>query len=144
MERVSFLMRVRDGMQEEYIRRHRAVWPEVLAEMQRAGIANMSIFMQGTDLVLYMEVENYEQAVRILNDSPASLRWEEYMSQIMEENAGKSYDPANAYPESLPEVFHWESTGQPRSVRHLHVDEANGASLAALHYVPARKQPVRP
>ena len=54
MERVSFLMRVKDGMQDEYIRRHRAVWPEVLAEMYRAGIRKMSIFMQGTDLVLYM------------------------------------------------------------------------------------------
>lgn len=144
MERVSFLMRIKDGMQEEYIRRHRAVWPGVLAEMQRAGITKMAIFMEGTDLVLYMEVKDYARAVKMLNDSPESIRWEEYMSEIMEENAGKSFDPANAYPESLPEVFFWEPTELSRSARQLHPEIANGNLPAAPHYAPARKSSVRP
>ena len=31
MERVTFVMRVKEGEEEEYQRRHREVWPAVLA-----------------------------------------------------------------------------------------------------------------
>jgi L-rhamnose mutarotase len=108
MDRVSFVMRVKPGQQEEYIRRHQNVWPDVLAEHRRAGIRKMAIYMKGDDLFLYMEVDDYPKAVRILSQSPASLRWEEYMAPIMEDSGGQDYDPTNAYPPSLPEVFYWE------------------------------------
>lgn len=112
MERISFLMRVKEGQQEEYIRRHQNVWPDVLDEQRRAGIAKMSIFMRGHDLFLYMEVENYAKAVEILGSSPAAIRWEEYMAPIMESATEEDapYDPLNAFPGSLPEVFYWESS----------------------------------
>lgn len=102
-------MRVKEGQQEEYIRRHQQVWPEVQADMQRAGVHRMSIFMAGLQLFLYMEVEDYAEAARILAESEDSLRWEEYMAPIMENASGDAYDPANAYPDGLPEVFYWQS-----------------------------------
>lgn len=109
MQRVAFVMRVKEGQQAEYIRRHRQVWPEVQANMRRAGIHKMSIFMFGLQLFLYMEVEDYAEAARILAQSPDSMRWEESMAPIMENAAGDSYDPANAYPDGLPEVFYWQA-----------------------------------
>src|SRR5688500_17721435 len=109
MDRVFFLMKVKDGHQQEYIRRHRDVWPDVLAEHSRAGVTKMAIYMKGTHLFLYMEVTNYARAVRLLSASPAVLRWEEFMAPIMERGDDDSYDPANAYPESMPEVFFWQS-----------------------------------
>jgi L-rhamnose mutarotase len=112
MQRISFVLNVKDGQQDEYIRRHQAVWPEVLDDLQRAGIHNMSIFMHGRQMFLYMEVDNYAEAIRILGDSPKSLRWEEYMAPIMEGEAEAAYDPENAYPDGLPEVFHWESPSE--------------------------------
>jgi hypothetical protein len=30
------------------------------------------------------------------------------MAPIMESATGETYDPANAYPEGLPEVFYWQ------------------------------------
>jgi L-rhamnose mutarotase len=110
MDRISFVMRVKDGFQNEYIQRHRDVWPEVLAEHQRAGITKMAIYIKGAELFLYMEVENYARAVRILSSSAAVLRWEEYMAPIMESSDADGFDPANAYPDSMPEVFFWESS----------------------------------
>ena len=112
MQRISFVLNVKDGEQEEYIRRHQAVWPKVLDDLQRAGIHSMSIFMHGRQMFLYMEVDNYAEAIRILGDSPESLRWEEYMAPIMEDEAEAAYDPENAYPDGLPEVFHWESPSE--------------------------------
>ena len=109
MERIAFAMKVREGQEEEYIRRHKEVWLEVLADMDKAGVQRMSIFMQGRKLFLYMEVENYAEAALVLGESPHSLRWEEYMAPIMESAAGDAYDPDNAYPDGLPEVFYWEA-----------------------------------
>jgi len=31
------------------------------------------------------------------------------MAPIMADAAGAEYDPANAYPDGLPEVYHWDS-----------------------------------
>ncbi len=109
MQRVAFTMRIKEGQQEEYIRRHKAVWPEVLEEAKRAGVHKSSIFMNGLELFVYMEVDDYAEAVRILGESPNSLRWEEYMEPIVEAGPGEAYDPQNAYPDGLPEVWYWEA-----------------------------------
>ena len=111
MERVAFVMHVREGEEEEYRRRHREVWPAVLADLEQAGVLSMSIFMVDRQLFLYMETENYAEAVRILAESPESVRWEEYMAPIMEDESGDEYDPYDAYPEGWPEVFHWRVGG---------------------------------
>ncbi len=113
MQRIAFVMRLKPGADEEYIRRHQNLWPEVRADMRRAGIHSMSIYRFGLQLFLYMEVEDYARAARLLAESPDSARWEEYMAPIMEDAGGGEYDPANPYPEGLPEVFHWEAADEP-------------------------------
>ena len=57
MERIAFVMKAREGQEEEYIRRHKEVWSEVLADMKKAGVHRMSIFMQGRKLFLYMKLK---------------------------------------------------------------------------------------
>ena len=107
MQRVAFVMHVKEGQEAEYVRRHREVWPQVLADLERAGVEQMNIFMAGRQLFLYMEVDDYAQAARILGECPESVRWEAYMEPIMEDAGGQTYDPENPYPDSLPEVFFW-------------------------------------
>ena len=107
MQRVAFVMHVKEGQEAEYVRRHREVWPQVLADLERAGVEQMNIFMAGRQLFLYMEVDDYAEAARILGECPESVRWEAYMEPIMEDAGGQDYDPENPYPDSLPEVFFW-------------------------------------
>jgi L-rhamnose mutarotase len=141
MDRVSFLMRVKDGHRDEYIRRHREVWPEVLAEQQRAGIKKMAIYMKGPDLFLYMEVEDYPKAVRILSQSAVSQRWEEYMAPIMDHQNDGPFDPTNAYPDSLPEVFFWEATTHDSNGKKP-LESANSYSAASPHFdLPNTRRP---
>jgi L-rhamnose mutarotase len=109
MQRVAFVMHVTEGQEEEYIRRHRDVWPQVLADLKHAGVHQMNIFMAGRQLFLYMEVDDYAEVARIFGESPQSARWEEYMEPIMEDSGGETYDPENPYPNSLPEVFFWRT-----------------------------------
>ena len=52
MQRVAFVMHVKEGQEEEYIRRHRDVWPQVLADLEKAGVGQMNIFMAGRQLFL--------------------------------------------------------------------------------------------
>jgi len=107
MQRVAFVMHVKEGQEAEYVRRHREVWPQVLADLERAGVEQMNIFMAGRQLFLYMEVDDYAEAARILGECPESVRWEAYMEPIMEDAGGQTYDTENPYPDSLPEVFFW-------------------------------------
>ena len=107
MQRVAFVLNVKPGHEEEYARRHREVWPEVLTDLEKSGVRQMNIFMAGRQLFLYMEVADHAEAVRVLGESPGSVRWEEYMEPIIEYAGGGSYDPNNPYPDSLPEVFFW-------------------------------------
>jgi L-rhamnose mutarotase len=142
MDRVSFLMRVRDGYQDEYIRRHREVWPEVLREQQLAGIKKMAIYMKGSDLFLYMEVEDYAKAVRMLSQSPAALRWEEYMAPIMDDVDDQAFDPANAFPASLPEVFFWEPAAHDVIARKSVSENTNSHPTSVPHFDLPRQSSV--
>ena len=66
MQRVAFTMRIKPGTEEEYRRRHQLVWPELLADLTRAGCENYSIYLRGTELFAYMEVADFQRSV-ILN-----------------------------------------------------------------------------
>ena len=102
MQRVAFVMRVRAGQEEEYRRRHRAVWPEMLDALKRAGCANYSIFLRGRDLFAYLEVADLDRMRRELEASEASRRWEAHMAPVME----RAILPETGFHELLPEVFH--------------------------------------
>jgi L-rhamnose mutarotase len=102
MQRVAFVMRIRAGQEEEYRRRHRAVWPEMLDALRRAGCANYSIFLRGRDLFAYLEVADLDGMRRELAASEASRRWEAHMAPIME----RAILPDTGFHELLPEVFH--------------------------------------
>jgi len=143
MDRVSFMMRVKDGHQGEYVRRHREVWPEVMEEHRRAGVTKMAIYMNGPNLFLYMEVDDYAKAVRMLNKSPAVLRWEEFMAPIMEVSGDHDFDPANPYPASLPEVFFWEPAECHDDVRKIRTEAADSPPLSAPHINSSRESSVK-
>ncbi len=76
MQRIAFTMRIKPGAEEEYRRRHRNVWPELLADLKRAGCQNYSLYLRGTELFAYMEVENFDRYLEIMATSQVSKRWE--------------------------------------------------------------------
>ncbi len=102
MQRIAFIMRIKPGTEEEYRRRHQQVWSELLADLKGAGCQNYSIYLRGTELFAYMEVDNFERYLETMKASQASERWEEHMSDILI----RETDPATGFPSLLPEVFH--------------------------------------
>jgi L-rhamnose mutarotase len=102
MQRIAFLMKIKPGTEAEYRRRHQQVWPEMLADLKRAGCQNYSIYLHGTDLFAYMEVEDFSHYLDIMATSQASQRWEEQMADILIRDTTAE----TGFPPLLEEVFH--------------------------------------
>ncbi len=75
---------VRPGREEAYREAHRAVWPELIEEASKAGIRNHSVFMSGRTLFVYLEADDVEKSLAILNSNPIKMRWDEYMQEFLE------------------------------------------------------------
>lgn len=104
MQRIAFLMRIRPGTEAEYRRRHQQVWPQLLAGLRQAGCRNYSIYLQGSQLFAYMEVEDFQRYLQVMATSQASERWEASMRDIL----SRETEPATGFPPVLEEVFHLE------------------------------------
>ena len=74
---------LRDGMQEEYKRRHDEIWPEMKAMMEKSGLQNYSIWNLGNRLIEYFETSDLEKSSAIIHDDPIKAKWDEYMSDIL-------------------------------------------------------------
>jgi L-rhamnose mutarotase len=80
---VGLHTRLKPGAEEQYEAYHRAVWPEVLQEIRRAGITRYVIFRDGLDLFHFIECENYDRAIAQIARDPTSMRWEAEIATMM-------------------------------------------------------------
>jgi L-rhamnose mutarotase len=93
---------VRPGYEDEYRRRHDAIWPEMLDTLRRAGIRNYSIFRLGLDLIGYFETDDLAATIAALRGDDVNRRWGEWMAPIMK----IEIDPATGFPYLLPLQWH--------------------------------------
>lgn len=101
MIRKGFVMQLHPGQEEEYRRRHAAIWPELERTLQDADVRAYSIFLHPRTLQLfaYAEIVSEERWAAVA-ETDVCRRWWAYMQDIMETNADSS-------PKSIPleEVF---------------------------------------
>ena len=100
--RKGFKMKLFPGMEEEYKRRHDALWPEMKEMIKEYGGSNYSIFLDPETLVLYgyIEIESEERWAKSA-DTEECRRWWHYMADIMETNPDESPVSVDLLP-----VFH--------------------------------------
>jgi L-rhamnose mutarotase len=103
--RYGFRMKLRQGTGEEYARLHRAVDPVVIDEIRRAGIHNYSIFLDGTDLFGYLEIDDLERCRQVMSQSDPSRPWARLVTALFAE---KRVDEAVGMPPRLIEVFRFD------------------------------------
>ena len=87
----GFKMKLFPGKEEEYIRRHNLLWPEMVDMIHSHGGKNYSIFLDRETLTLfgYIEIEDpqlWSQGA----DTAINRKWWDYMADIMETNADNS------------------------------------------------------
>jgi len=102
MERVGFTMRVQPGQEAEYRRRHAAVWPEMLAALRAAGCRDYSIFIRGSDLFAYLEVDDFAAFRASMAASPINAHWQAEMDHLIDPLT----DPSTGFHQRLEEIFH--------------------------------------
>jgi len=92
---VGLHTRLKPGVEARYEEYHRAVWPEVLQAIRRAGITKYVIFRDGLDLFHYIECADFDRALAELASDPVNLRWQAEMAPMMAvatDFSGKSSD----------------------------------------------------
>jgi L-rhamnose mutarotase len=80
VQRIAFLLRLKEGTGAEYDKAHSAVWPEMLDLLKRAGISEYSIFRRDELLFLSMRIEDDFDAVWDKIDAdPVNIKWQKAM-----------------------------------------------------------------
>ena len=104
MTRVGFVLKVKQDMIEEYKRRHRDVWPEMLDALSRTGWHNYSLFMRDDGLLFgYVEAGGtFAEALAGMSSEEVNARWQAEMAPFFE----GSGEEADRMMEELVEVFH--------------------------------------
>jgi L-rhamnose mutarotase len=80
---VGLHTRLKPGAEDRYEEYHRAVWPEVVDAIRRAGITKYVIYRDGLDLFHYIECEDYDRAIAQIAKDPTSIRWETEIATMM-------------------------------------------------------------
>ena len=124
MQRVSFKMKLFPGQEEEYKKRHNALWPELQILLKKSGIEEYSIFLDEKTLDLFgvMKVKD-AKALDDLPSHPVMKKWWAYMKDIMESNSDNS--PVST---PLKDVFRLQSVKKA-----LVTGGTKGIGLAIVH-----------
>jgi L-rhamnose mutarotase len=100
--RIASKMKLLNGFETEYKRRHDEIWPELKTLLKEAGIKDYSIFLdeETNDLFAYFTIED-DKKIDELPAREIMKKWWDYMKDIMETNEDNS-------PVSIPlkEVFY--------------------------------------
>lgn len=104
MRRICFVLQVKRDRLEEYKRRHKAVWPEMLAALQETGWTNYSLFLRDDGMLVgYLETADFEQALAGMATREINARWQSEMGDFFEIPSGRRPDEQMS---PLEEVFH--------------------------------------
>lgn len=102
MKRNAFVMHLHPGMEAEYKKRHDEIWPELKAELRKAGVSNYSIYLdRKTNTLFAFQYLADDATDGELAKLPIVKKWWHMMKDIMAANPDES--PVS---DPLVEVFH--------------------------------------
>ncbi len=106
MQRVGFMLKVKQDKIEEYKEHHKSVWPEMLDALREAGWHNYSLFMTDEGLLFgYVETPDFERALEKMAETDVNKRWQDFMAPYFEDIGGKHADESMV---PLEKVFYLE------------------------------------
>ncbi len=99
--KVAFKMKLKPGFEQEYKKRHDAIWPELSALLKQNGISDYTIFLDEETYTLFAVQKLSGQSSKNLGETEIVRKWWAYMADLMETNIDNS-------PVTMPlkQVFH--------------------------------------
>jgi L-rhamnose mutarotase len=81
MPRYCFTLQVRPDLIDEYVERHRAVWPEMLAALAETGWRDYSLFLREDGLLVgIVESDDLAAARAAMARTDVNARWQAEMA----------------------------------------------------------------
>lgn len=91
MEKIAFVMQLKPGFEAEYKKRHDELWPDIAAELKKAGVCDYSIFLHPQTLQLFAVLKRpADHTMDALPATAAVKRWWAYMADIMDTHPDNS------------------------------------------------------
>ena len=105
MTRYGMVLGVRPEAEEEYIRHHAAVWPDVLDMIRQCNIRNYSIYLKDGFLFSYFEYHGTDFAADMakMAADPTTQKWWAIMEPMQDPLPTRQ--PGEWWA-NMPEVFH--------------------------------------
>jgi L-rhamnose mutarotase len=104
MKRKAFAMRLHPGGEAEYKRRHDEIWPELKAELRKAGVSNYSIYHdKKTGALFAFQYLADDASDEELAKTEIVKKWWHSMKDIMDTHPDES--PVS---DALEELFHMD------------------------------------
>ena len=95
MQRICFLLKVKQDRLDEYKQRHENVWPEMREALSRTGWHNYSLFLREDGLLVgYVETEDFQAALDGMAATEVNARWQAEMGEFFEALDGQRPDKA--------------------------------------------------
>lgn len=102
MEQIAFTMQIDPKFRDEYMKRHDAIWPELVERLRSAGLSDYSIFVDEATGRLFAVLRLTEDhGMDKLAEAKIVKKWWAHMADIMETN-----DDESPVVVSLERVFH--------------------------------------
>jgi L-rhamnose mutarotase len=103
VNRYCFCLQVLTDRLDEYVVRHRNVWPEMQAALRESGWHNYSLFLRDDGLLIgYVEADDLEAAQKAMAATGVNTRWQAEMTDFFT-SQGRPPDESFLL---LPEIFH--------------------------------------
>jgi L-rhamnose mutarotase len=107
METIAFRMVLNPGMREEYERRHRQIWPELVDALRGAGVHEYRIFFDaGSNHLFAILTRIPNHHMDRLPELDVMRKWWDYMADIMQ--TAPDHTPLQ---QALEPVFHLPPPG---------------------------------
>lgn len=104
MQRVCFILQVKEDRLEAYKAAHVNVWPEMRAALTKHGWHNYSLFLKPDGMLIgYVETPDFKMAVSGMQTEPINAKWQAAMKDFFVELKGAAADTSMA---PLEQVFY--------------------------------------
>jgi len=104
MQRVCFLLKVKQDKLAEYKKAHAAVWADMLQALRETGWHNYSLYLREDGMLVgYLETPDFQAALAGMAQREVNERWQAAMAPYFEQLEGRRPDEGLFV---LEEVFH--------------------------------------
>ncbi|WP_248925902.1 L-rhamnose mutarotase [Paenibacillus hamazuiensis] len=102
MQHISFVLKIDPADFGAYKERHEHVYPELERRFGEVGIHSYHIFYHEGTLFAYMLVEDFDAAMAQLQNDPANVKWQQFMSDML-----KAWEDGNMI-KMIPRMYSYE------------------------------------